>query len=147
MKQIQNLFQLFLTLLGGGLGWFFGGFDGFWYALVVLVAVDYITGVLNAVLEKKLSSEIGFRGICKKLLIFLLVGVANILDQQIIGSGDALRTAVIFFYSANEGISILENAAKIGLPVPKKLKEMLAQIQSASTEMVNQKDSTKSSAE
>ena len=147
VKQIQNLFQLFLTLLGGGLGWFFGGFDGFWYALVVLVAVDYITGVLNAVLEKKLSSEIGFRGICKKLLIFLLVGVANILDQQIIGSGDALRTAVIFFYSANEGISILENAAKIGLPVPKKLKEMLAQIQSASTEMVNQKDSTKSSAE
>ena len=147
VKQIQNLFQLFLTLLGGGLGWFFGGFDGFWYALVVLVAVDYITGVLNAVLEKKLSSEIGFRGICKKLLIFLLVGVANILDQQIIGSGDALRTAVIFFYSANEGISILENAAKIGLPVPKKLKEMLAQIQSASTEMVNQKDSTNSSAE
>ena len=147
VKQIQNLFQLFLTLLGGGLGWFFGGFDGFWYALVVLVAVDYITGVFNAVLEKKLSSEIGFRGICKKLLIFLLVGVANILDQQIIGSGDALRTAVIFFYSANEGISILENAAKIGLPVPKKLKEMLAQIQSASTEMVNQKDSTKSSAE
>ena len=147
MKQIQNLFQLFLTLLGGGLGWFFGGFDGFWYALVVLVAVDYITGVLNAILEKKLSSEIGFRGICKKLLIFLLVGVANILDQQIIGSENALRTAVIFFYSANEGISILENAAKIGLPIPKKLKETLAQIQSASTEMVNQKDSTKSSAE
>lgn len=144
MKQAQYLCQTILGLIGGGLGWFFGGFDGFWYALVVLAAVDYLTGVLRAIFEKKLSSEIGFRGICKKLLIFLLVGAGNVLDQQIIGSGNALRTAVIFFYCANEGISILENAAEIGLPIPQKLKNVLMQIQTKPSDTIGQDNTTNS---
>ena len=142
MKQIENVLQILLGLIGGGLGWFFGGFDGLWCTLVILVTVDYFTGVVHAILEKKLSSKIGFRGICKKMLIFLLVGVGNILDQQIIGSGSTLRTAVIFFYCANEGISIMENAVLIGIPIPQKLKDALTQLQNDSTEIVNKSKSS-----
>ena len=104
MQHSENMIQIILAAIGGALGWFFGGFDGFWYTLVVLVIVDYLSGVMCAVIEKKLSSEFGFRGICKKVAIFLLVGVGNVLDQRILGSGNALRTTVIFFYCANEGM-------------------------------------------
>ena len=114
--------------VGGWLGYFMGGFDGFIYALIVFVVADYITGVMVAIYEKRLSSEVGFKGICKKVLIFLLVGVANVLDVQVIGSGSVLRTAVIFFYISNEGISLLENTAKLGLPIPEKLKLVLEQL-------------------
>ena len=137
MKQIINVVQIIFSLAGGAIGWFIGGYDGFWYTLVILTVTDYITGVMCAVLEKRLSSEVGFHGICKKLLIYMLVGVGNVLDQQIIGSGNVLRTAIIFFYCANEGISLIENVAKIGLPVPQKLKETLVQLQNTSTEMDN----------
>ena len=113
---------------GGGLGWFLGGCDGFLYALLVFVVLDYVTGIMCAVLDKQLSSAVGFRGIFKKVLIFLMVGIAHILDEQIIGSGSALRTAVIFFYLSNEGISFLENAARIGLPIPEKIKTVLGQL-------------------
>jgi len=92
------------------------------------VALDYITGIVCAIIDKKLSSDIGFRGIFKKMLIFLIVGAANILDTEVLGSGSALRTAVIFFYLSNEGVSILENAAHAGLPIPQKLKEILVQL-------------------
>ncbi len=92
------------------------------------MAVDYVTGVLCAVADRKLSSEVGFRGIAKKALIFLLVGMANVLDVQVIGSGCVLRTAVVFFYISNEGVSLVENAAHLGLPVPEKLKDVLAQL-------------------
>ena len=105
-----------------------GGCDGLLIALVVFVAVDYITGVMCAVSDKKLSSEVGFKGICRKVLIFLLVGIANIVDVQVIGTGSVLRTAVIFFYLSNEGVSLLENAAHLGLPVPEKMKDILAQL-------------------
>lgn len=98
------------------------------YALVAFVVVDYITGVMGAVADKELSSEVGFRGIAKKVLIFLLVGIANILDVQVIGSGSVLRTAVIFFYLSNEGVSLLENAGHLGLPIPEKLKGILEQL-------------------
>ena len=128
MKEIWNVIQLVITALGGWLGWFLGGCDGFIYALIAFVVIDYITGVMCAVLDKKLSSEIGFRGIFKKVLIFLMVGIAKILDGYILGDGSALRTAVIFFYCANEGLSLLENAAHIGLPVPEKLKGILEQL-------------------
>ena len=111
-----------------GQGWFIGGCDGLLYALVAFVVVDYITGVMCAVADKELSSEVGFRGIAKKVLVFLLVGVANIIDVQVIGSGSVLRTAVIFFYLSNEGVSLLENAAHLGLPIPEKLKEILEQL-------------------
>ena len=128
MKEFWNTVQLIFAAVGGWLGWVIGGCDGLLYALVAFVVVDYITGVMCAVADKELSSEVGFRGIAKKVLIFLLVGVANIIDVQVIGSGSVLRTAVIFFYLSNEGVSLLENAAHLGLPVPEKLKDILRQL-------------------
>lgn len=128
MKELANAIQVLMTTMGGFVGWFFGGADGFLYALIIFVVVDYVTGIMVAVLEKKLSSEVGFRGIFKKVVIFCLVGVAHILDSQVIKTGSAIRTAVIFFYLSNEGISIIENSAKIGLPVPQKLTDILEQL-------------------
>ena len=128
MKEYWNMVQLIFAAIGGWLGYFLGGCDGLLIALVVFAVVDYITGVMCAVSDKELSSKVGFRGICRKVLIFILVGAANILDAQVIGSGSVLRTAVIFFYLSNEGVSLLENAAHLGLPIPQKLKGVLAQI-------------------
>ena len=128
MKELWNTAQVIFAAIGGWLGYFLGGCDGLLIALVVFVAVDYVTGVMCAISDKKLSSEVGFKGICRKVLIFLLVGIANILDMQVIGTGSVLRTAVIFFYLSNEGVSLLENAAHLGLPVPEKMKDILAQL-------------------
>ena len=128
MKEVWNWVQMVVTAIGGFLGYFLGGMDGFLYALIAFVVIDYITGLMVAAIQKKVSSEVGFKGICKKVLIFILVGVANIVDRQIIGNGSAIRTAVIFFYLSNEGISILENTALIGLPVPQKLRDVLEQL-------------------
>ena len=128
MKEFWNVIQMVFAAIGGWLGWFLGGCDGLLIALVVFVVIDYVTGVMCAVSDKKLSSEVGFKGICRKVLIFLLVGIANILDVQVIGTGSVLRTAVIFFYLSNEGVSLLENAAHLGLPVPEKMKDILAQL-------------------
>ena len=128
MKEFWNTIQLVFTAVGGWLGYFIGGYDGLLYALVVFMAADYVTGVMCAVNDQKLSSSVGFRGICRKVLILILVGIANILDMQVIGTGAVLRTAVIFFYLSNEGISLLENSAHLGLPIPEKLKLVLEQI-------------------
>ena len=128
MKEFWNTIQLVFAAIGGWLGYFLGGCDGLLIALVVFVVVDYLTGVMCAVADHKLSSAVGFKGICRKVLIFLLVGIANILDVQVIGSGSVLRTAVIFFYISNEGVSLVENAAHLGLPVPDKLKDVLEQL-------------------
>lgn len=128
MKEFWTSIQIVFTAIGGWLGWFLGGCDGLMYALIAFVVVDYITGIMCAIVDKKLSSAVGFKGICKKVLIFLLVGVANILDVNIIGSGSVLRTAAIFFYLSNEGVSLLENAAHLGLPVPNAIKEVLQQL-------------------
>lgn len=128
MKTIWANIQLIFTAAGGWLGWFLGGFDGFLYALVAFVVMDYITGVMLAILEKRLSSTVGAKGIFKKVLIFTLVAIGHIIDSQIIGDGSVIRTAVIFFYLSNEGISVLENASKIGLPIPQKLKDILEQL-------------------
>ena len=127
MKTWQYI-QAIFTALGGWLGWFLGGCDGLIYAVIAFVVIDYITGLMCAVVNKQLSSEVGFRGIFRKVLIFMLVSVGNIIDQQLIGGGSVLRTAVIFFYLSNEGISIIENAGNLGLPVPHKLKDILAQL-------------------
>ena len=128
MKTVWNYVQLTITTIGGWLGWFLGGLDGLLYALIAFVVIDYITGVMCAVLEKKLSSEVGARGIFKKVVIFSLVGIAHIIDTRRIGTGSTLRTAIVLFYLSNEGISIIENAAIIGLPVPKKLTDILEQL-------------------
>lgn len=128
MKEFWNTIQLIFTAIGGWLGYFLGGCDGLLYVLIAFVVIDYITGVMCAINDKTLSSEVGFRGICRKVLIFLLVGIANILDVQVIGTGSVLRTAVIFFYISNEGVSLLENAAHLGLPVPEKIKTVLEQL-------------------
>ena len=118
--------------LGGWIGYFLGGTDGLLTALVIFSALDYVTGVLCAVMDRSLSSAVGFRGICRKMMIFLLVGLGHILDVHVAGSGAAVRTAVICFYLANEGLSILENAARLGLPVPGRLKAALEQLHSGS---------------
>lgn len=128
MKEFWNGIQFVFAGVGGWLGYFLGGCDGLIIALVIFVVTDYITGVMCAVTDKKLSSAIGFKGICRKVLIFLLVGIANILDVEIIGTGSVLRTAVIFFYISNEGVSLLENAGRLGLPIPEKIKGVLEQL-------------------
>ncbi len=128
MKEIWNWIQIVFAAIGGGIGWFLGGADGFLYALIAFVVIDYITGVMCAIVDKKLSSEVGFKGIFKKVLIFILVGVGNIIDVQVLGQAGVLRTAVIFFYLSNEGVSLLENAGHLGLPLPAKLKAVLEQL-------------------
>jgi toxin secretion/phage lysis holin len=128
MKNFWNVVQLMFAAVGGGLGWFFGELDGFFYALIAFVVIDYLTGVMCAIIDKTLSSNVGFKGIFRKVLIFVMVGIGHVIDTQLIGSGDALRTAVIFFYISNEGVSLLENASHIGLPVPEKLRAVLAQL-------------------
>ena len=128
MKEFWNMIQFAFAVIGGWLGYFLGGCDGLLYALIAFVVIDYLTGVMCAINDKTLSSEVGFRGICRKVLIFLLVGIANILDVHVIGTGSVLRTAVIFFYISNEGVSLLENAAHLGLPVPQKIKAVLEQL-------------------
>lgn len=128
MKGFIETMQIVFTAIGGFLGYNLGGCDGFLYALVAFITLDYITGVMLAIVERKLSSEVGFRGIFKKVLIFVMVSIGHIIDSKIIGTGSTIRTAVIFFYASNEGISILENATKLGLPIPGKLKKVLEQL-------------------
>lgn len=128
MKNFVEAAQFAFAALGGALGAVLGGWDGFLYALIVFVVVDYLTGVMVAVLKKELSSSVGFHGIFKKIVIFALVAVGHIIDANVIQEGSVIRTAVIFFYLSNEGISILENASLIGLPVPQKLKDVLEQL-------------------
>ncbi len=128
MKEFWNTIQLIFTAVGGWLGYFLGGCDGLLYALIAFVVIDYITGVMCAIINRELSSAVGFKGIFRKVLIFLLVGIANIIDVQVIGTGAVLRTAVIFFYISNEGVSLLENAGHLGLPIPDKIKTVLEQL-------------------
>ena len=128
MKEFWASIQVVFAAVGGWLGWFLGGCDGLLYALIAFVAVDYITGVMCAIVDHNLSSSVGFKGICRKVLIFALVGIGHILDTQVIGSGSVFRTAVIFFYISNEGVSLVENAAHLGLPIPEKLKAVLEQL-------------------
>lgn len=124
--------QITITALGGWLGYFLGGLDGLLIALIVFAALDYVTGVMCAIADHALSSAVGFKGICRKVLIFMLVGIGHILDVHVVGTGSALRTAVICFYLSNEGVSLLENASHLGLPVPEKLKNVLEQLHSRS---------------
>lgn len=137
MKEFWNTLQLAFTVVGGWLGYFLGGCDGLILALLLFVVTDYITGVMCAAIDKKLSSSVGFKGIFRKVLIFMLVGIANIIDFHVLKQGSVIRTAVIFFYLSNEGLSLIENAAHLGLPVPEKLKNVLEQLHDK-----NRKDNT-----
>ena len=128
MKEFWTTIQLVFSAVGGWLGYFLGGCDGLLYTLLAFVVLDYVTGIMCAITDHKLSSEVGFRGIFRKVLIFALVGVGHVLDANVIGTGSVLRTAVIFFYLSNEGVSLVENAAHLGLPVPEKLKAVLEQL-------------------
>lgn len=128
MKKVWNLMQILFSGLGGFMGYFLGGCDGLIFSLLIFISIDYVTGVMCAIVEKTLSSDVGFKGICRKVIIFLLVGVAHILDLHVVKTGSVLRSAVVFFYLSNEGVSILENAAHLGLPVPKKVKDVLEQL-------------------
>ena len=120
--------QAAIAAIGGYLGYFVGGVDGLMTALLIFMVLDYITGLMCAIADKKLSSAVGFKGICKKVLILMLVGVAHIVDLHVVGTGDALRSAVVCFYLSNESVSMLENAAHLGLPIPEKLKSVLTQL-------------------
>lgn len=128
MRSIWTGIQIAFSAIGGFIGWLLGGFDGFLYALIAFAVIDYITGVMCAISDKRLSSEVGFKGICRKVLIFVLVGIGNLVDVYVLGEAGVLRTAVIFFYLSNEGISLLENSAHLGLPIPQKLKSVLEQL-------------------
>ena len=128
MKEFWNTIQLIFSAVGGWRGYFLGGCVGLLYALIAFVVIDYITAVMCAIINRELSSAVGFKGIFRKVLIFLLVGIANIIDVQVIGTGAVLRTAVIFFYISNEGVSLLENAGHLGLPIPEKIKTVLEQL-------------------
>ena len=128
MRSIWTGIQIAFSAIGGFIGWLLGGFDGFLYALIAFVVIDYITGVMCAISDKRLSSEVGFKGICRKVLIFVLVGIGNLVDVYVLGEAGVLRTAVIFFYLSNEGVSLLENSAHLGLPIPQKLKSVLEQL-------------------
>lgn len=128
MRSIWTGIQIVFSAIGGFIGWLLGGFDGFLYALIAFAVIDYITGVMCAISDKRLSSEVGFKGICRKVLIFVLVGIGNLVDVYVLGEAGVLRTAVIFFYLSNEGVSLLENSAHLGLPIPQKLKSVLEQL-------------------
>ncbi len=128
MNSINNNYKAVCMLTSGVFGWVFGGFDTLFYALLAFVSADYVTGVWLAILEKKVSSDIGFKGISRKVMIFVLVALGNIIDQLIIGRGSTLRCMLIMFYISNEGISIIENAGRMGLPLPQKLKEIMQKL-------------------
>lgn len=131
---MDKLIQTTAAILAGIASFLWGGMDGLLYALISFMILDYITGCLVAIVKKELSSKIGFKGIAKKVLIMALVAVGHILDTHILGGGAFCRSAVIGFYIANEGISILENAGELGIPLPKKLIAVLKQLKSKDDE-------------
>ena len=124
----KNLFTVnsIFAIIGAAIAKALGGWDLALQVLVAIIAIDYITGVVIAILNKELSSEVGFKGLCKKMMIFALVYLAVLVDKST--GTDFIRTLVIMFYTANEGISVLENAGKLGVPYPAKLKEILVQL-------------------
>lgn len=128
MKDVFLYVKLGITALGGCLGWFFGEQLEFLYVLIAFILADYLLGVMCGIAEKKLSSDIGTKGIFRKIVVLILVGVANLIDTKIIGEGGIFRTSTIFFYLSNEGISIIENSARLGIPIPGKLKNVLEKL-------------------
>jgi len=127
---MNNAVKSILAAVCAVFGFVFGDFNGLMIALIALIVLDYISGVLAAVVEKKLSSEVGAKGIAKKIFMLLIVAVANIVDINVIGEGHVLKSVTVVFYIANECISLIENAGRLGVPVPKKLLDVLEQLKS-----------------
>lgn len=142
MNKVQIFFNSVAAVIGAAVGFLFGEVTGLFWALIAFMALDYLTGVIIAVINKKLSSEVGFKGLAKKFLILIFVAVGHILDAYVLGDMAVAMTAVMLFYVANEGVSIVENAALLGLPVPKKITNILEQIKNKSEESENEKDGT-----
>ncbi|CYV74702.1 TPA: phage holin family protein [Streptococcus suis] len=129
MRELLTANKVLFSAIGGIIGSIFGELDGFLYALLVFMVIDYLTGMMAATLEKNLSSSIGKKGIFKKVMIIFLVAMAHMIDLHVVKQGGAVRTAVIFFYFSNEGLSILENATRLGLPIPARIRNVLRQLQ------------------
>lgn len=125
MDNVVDALRIAAAGIGGIVTYIWGPWDALIVALVAMVIIDYITGVIKAAVQGKLSSAVGFRGLLKKVAIFLLVAVGVMVDRVIPATNEAVRSAVIFFYIANEGLSILENAGELGLPLPAALKSRL----------------------
>ena len=140
MNKVQMFFNVLTAALGAALGFLFGEVTGLFWALLAFMALDYVTGVVIAVINKKLSSEVGFKGLAKKFLILVFVAVGHILDAYVLGDAAVAMTAVMLFYIANEGVSLIENAALLGLPVPQKIKDILEQIKNKSNESEEKDD-------
>lgn len=134
MKDIILYAKLLIGYCGMIIGTFIGTTDVLLYTLIGFVAADYCSGVMNAIVAKNLNSHVAFKGLFRKVLIFLMVGIGNMLDRSLLGGTPTFRTAVIGFYITNEGLSLLENAAKLGLPVPKKIKDVLEQLKEDSAD-------------
>lgn len=130
----MDKFTEFMKLIFGGIvtavSGFLGGMDGIMYALIAFISIDYITGVAVAVKQHKLSSEVGFWGLVRKVCIIALVGVSHFVDVYVMHTGDIFRTAIALYYIGNEGVSLLENMGNLGVPLSKKLKDVLEQLKS-----------------
>ena len=156
MKEFWNVIQAIFAVIGGWLGYFLGGNDGAGIkiigafvilctmsvplTLIIFAVLDYLTGFMCALADRKLSSKVGFKGICRKVLIFAMVGVGHLLDLHLLGGGSVLRTAINFFYLSNEGLSIVENSAHLGLPIPDKLRKVLEQLHDRAEKEEDKKD-------
>ena len=125
---MDNILKNILAGVCTVLSFLFGDMEGLMVALVALIILDYISGVIAAAVEKRLSSEMGAKGIAKKIFMLLIVALANIVDINVIGDGHVLKTVTVVFYICNECISLIENAGRIGVPVPKKLLDVLEQL-------------------
>lgn len=134
MSKIQIIIDSIAGAVGAVLGFMYGEVSGLFWALIAFMATDYITGVVVAAINKQLSSEVGFRGLAKKLMILVFVSLGHIADMYVLGGTPVAMSAVMLFYIANEGLSIIENAGNLGLPVPKKLKDIMVQLKKESEE-------------
>ena len=134
MSRIQIIIDSIAGVVGAVLGFMYGEVTGLFWALIAFMATDYITGVVVAAINKQLSSEVGFRGLAKKLMILVFVSLGHIADMYVLGGTPVAMSAVMLFYIANEGLSIIENAGNLGLPVPKKLKDIMVQLKKESEE-------------
>ncbi len=132
---ISQFIRTFFAFACGLAGFLWGNMDGLLIALISFICLDYITGLIVGAAQHKLNSQVSFTGLCKKALILLIVAVAHIIDSQVLGGNTSVfRSAACGLYIANEGLSILENAGKLGLPMPKKLKNVLEQLRDKNEE-------------